>query len=215
MQNTIHLIVFARAPVYGRVKQRLARDIGKAAALEFYRNTLTALIARLKHGPWNLSVSVASPGDQHHAVFGGINATVQPSGDLGKRMRTALDSYTGFKRIIIGSDIPAIEQKHIQHAFALLENHDLVFGPATDGGFWLVGCSADQLSFEQTDEQTEEQANRVFMHDVRWSGSHALADTLKTLSSRKSVATTYTLSDVDDVQAYQNYCARRSVLAGQ
>ena len=126
-------------------------------------------------------------------------------------MRTVLDNYSGCNRIIIGSDIPAIEQKHIQDAYTLLANHDLVFGPATDGGFWLVGCSADQLACEKTDERTD----RVFMHDVRWSGSHALADTLKTLSPQKSVAKTYTLSDVDDLQAYQHYCRQSSVLTEQ
>jgi len=202
MQNTNHLTIFARAPVYGQVKQRLARDIGKTAALEFYRETLTALIARLRHGPWKLTVSVATPGDQYHAVFSGIETAEQPRGDLGVRMKSALDDHTGCHRIIIGSDIPDIEPGHIQRAFALLSNHDLVFGPATDGGFWLIGCSAAQLKFEQQD--------RAFMNGVRWSGCYALADTLKTLSPHKRVATACTLSDVDDQRAYQHYCRQRT-----
>jgi len=207
MQNTNQLIIFARAPVYGRVKQRLANQIGKSAALEFYRDTLTAVIARLKHGPWNLSVSVATPGDQEHAVFNDIETTVQPCGDLGVRMRSVLDGYNGCNRIIIGSDIPGIEQQHVQRAFALLTNNDLVFGPATDGGFWLVGCSAEHRICERT--------NRVFMNDVRWSGRHALADTLKTLPPQMRVATACTLSDVDDEQAYQHFLKQRSGMAGQ
>lgn len=201
MQNTNHLIIFARAPVYGRVKQRLARDIGKSAAYEFYHETLTALIARLRHGPWKLTVSVATPGDQHHEVFNGIETSEQPFGDLGVRMKSVLNNYTGCQRIIIGSDIPGIEAEHVQRAFALLSNNDLVFGPATDGGFWLIGCSATQSKFEQRDKD--------FMNGVRWSGCHALADTLKTLPPHKKVATACTLSDVDDLQAYQQYCRQR------
>lgn len=198
MQNTNHLIIFARAPVYGRVKQRLANEIGKSAALEFYHNTLTALISRLRHGPWQLSVSVATPGDQQHEVFKHLKTSEQPPGDLGERMRSVLESYTSSNRIIIGSDIPGIEQEHVQRAFALLDNHDVVFGPATDGGFWLVGCSQAQAVFESADQ--------LFMSGVRWSGCHALADTLKTLSPDKRVATAGTLSDVDDLQSYQHYC---------
>ena len=63
------------------------------------------------------------------------------------------------------------------------------------GGFWLIGCSAAESKFEQQDQ--------VFMNGVRWSTCHALADTLKTLPPHKRVATTCTLSDVDDLQAYQ------------
>lgn len=200
MQNANHLIIFARAPVYGGVKQRLAHDIGQSAALEFYTDTLTALIARLKNGPWCLSVSVATPGDQHHAAFAGIEAAEQPPGDLGVRMRSVLDSYPGCHRIIIGSDIPGIEPEHVQHAFASLKNHDLVFGPATDGGFWLVGCSADQPAGVQADQ--------LFMSNVRWSGCHALEDTLRTLAPHKRVATACTLSDVDDGHAYREYMAQ-------
>jgi len=200
MQNTDQLIIFARAPVYGQVKQRLARDIGKAAALEFYNNTLTDLIARLQNGPWSLSVSVATPGDQHHSAFAGVTTAEQLPGDLGLRMRTVLDSYTGCKRIIIGSDIPEIEPAHIHDAFEKLSNHDLVFGPATDGGFWLIGCSEEQVK--------DEPADQGFMRDVRWSSCYALADTLQTLSPHKRVATVCTLSDVDDQKAYQQYQQR-------
>ncbi len=207
MQNTNHLIIFARAPVYGRVKQRLANEIGKSAALEFYHNTLTALISRLRHGPWQLSVSVATPGDQQHEVFKHLKTSEQPPGDLGERMRSVLESYTSSNRIIIGSDIPGIEQEHVQRAFALLDNHDVVFGPATDGGFWLVGCRKGPLNCEQTDQG--------FMHDVRWSSCHALADTLETLPPQKSVATADTLSDVDDLLAYQHYCEQCSKVARQ
>ncbi len=86
--------------------------------------------------------------------------------------------------IIVGCDIPDITAAHIAKAFRALGRHDAVFGPATDGGYWLVGlrrrpCFTDPFG------------------KVRWSTPHALGDTLANLAGR-SVATIETLSDVDD-----------------
>ncbi len=199
LQKNNQLIVFARAPEYGRVKKRLARDIGCEGALQFYRDTLTSLLHRLNDGPWQLSVSVANPGDEEHPVFKGFDTTAQIAGDLGQRMKAALDQYKGSRRIIIGSDIPMIERAHIEHAFTCLSDHELVFGPAIDGGFWLIGC-AEQFSALDTEDDE-------FMKSVRWSSSHALADTLASLpaSTREHVATVNTLSDVDDGESYRQF----------
>lgn len=194
LQNVNQLIVFARAPVYGRVKQRLAHDIGRDEALRFYRETLKALLHRMNDGPWCLSVSVANPGDEKHPVFQGVNTIVQPPGDLGQRMKTVLSQHAGCRRIIIGSDIPLIECEHIADAFKRLSDHDLVFGPATDGGFWLVGCSE---KYPADDDE--------FMSNVRWSSSHALTDTISSLTDarRERVARVATLSDVDDGESFR------------
>lgn len=190
---TNHLILFARAPVYGAVKQRLAKDIGEQAALEFYRETLSSLIHRLQSGPWELHVSVATVGDEQHPVFQALPTTVQPEGDLGFRMRSVLSSFNNSNRIIIGSDIPAIETSHLQVAFDSLHNHDMVFGPATDGGFWLVGCA----------ESVPLNNDTAFMKNVRWSSRDALEDTLATVPAGLQVTKVATLSDVDDGDAYQ------------
>ena len=80
--------------------------------------------------------------------------------------------------VIIGSDIPNIERADIANAFHQLGRHDAVFGPAPDGGYWLVGQSRRRTVLQMFD-------------NVRWSSEHALADTMANLEggSVKAVAT--------------------------
>jgi glycosyltransferase A (GT-A) superfamily protein (DUF2064 family) len=91
--------------------------------------------------------------------------------------------------VLVGSDIPALAASHIAEAFALLRRSDVVFGPAEDGGFWLIGLNARTRLSGMFDR-------------VRWSGPHALADTLKNLSAFR-VGFAATLSDVDDAASYK------------
>lgn len=200
MRDKKQLIIFARAPNYGEVKQRLARDIGKAEALRFYEATLAALISNLKAGPWSLCVSVATPEAQAHPAFANVDTICQPEGDLGVRMKSALDAFAGSgkARIIVGSDIPSITRTHISNAFYALTTNDLVFGPAKDGGFWLVGCAS---SYPRPSSGYEN-----VMKNVRWSTDQALADTLDSVPSHNRVALIDTLSDVDDGNSYMNEC---------
>ena len=86
--------------------------------------------------------------------------------------------------MIVGTDVPGIRPAHIAEAFRLLGRHDAVFGPATDGGYWLVGL------------RRRPRVLRPFAN-VRWSSPHALADTLANLEGR-TVAFVATLSDVDE-----------------
>ena len=81
-------------------------------------------------------------------------------------------------------------------AFRLLGAHDLVFGPAADGGFWLVGAR-------------RRQPPRGLFERVRWSGPHALADTLAGLPRRTQIGFVETLEDVDDANAYRRLRPRR------
>jgi glycosyltransferase A (GT-A) superfamily protein (DUF2064 family) len=92
--------------------------------------------------------------------------------------------------VLVGADIPALAAPQIAAAFHLLGSHDLVFGPAEDGGFWLVGARHPRHLpplFER----------------VRWSGPDALADTLVGLPRRISVGYADRLEDVDDGSAYR------------
>ena len=84
--------------------------------------------------------------------------------------------------VIVGTDIPAIRAAHIAQAFRALGRHDAVFGPAADGGYWLVGLAPRRPA-------------RPFAA-VRWSTEHALADTLANFAGRR-VAMLRTLHDVD------------------
>jgi len=63
MPNQKHLVIFARAPRYGRVKTRLAKDIGKQPALRFYQRNLERLINRMRQGPWQLHITSCTISD--------------------------------------------------------------------------------------------------------------------------------------------------------
>ncbi len=189
-----HLVLFARAPRIGKVKTRLASDIGKTAALHFYRRNLLRMQYQLSRGPWTCTVAVASAGDCHHNAFKGQQVIVQPPGDIGKRMRDTLTTFRSDRCVIVGSDIPYITHEHIRRAFHALNNKDFVFGPATDGGFWLVG------------RRPLAQPGHRFMRNVRWSSRFALEDTLNSLPPQQQTALIDTLSDVDDGDEYRIYC---------
>jgi glycosyltransferase A (GT-A) superfamily protein (DUF2064 family) len=97
--------------------------------------------------------------------------------------------------VIIGADIPEIRADHIARAFAALGTADLVFGPARDGGYWLIGAKGP--------------ARRVPMFaNVRWSTRHALADTRANLEGRR-VALLDLLDDVDDEESYIRHLQRQ------
>lgn len=190
MRNSQHIIIFARAPIYGRVKRRLGNDIGKLRACQFYRSNLRKLIADLQSGPWNLHIALASSEDAKHPMFAGMSVMTQPVGDLGYRMRSAIQQFDKRQAIVIGSDVYGISRTHIKSAFSTLINHDVVFGPAFDGGFWLVGCGRSMTPGWR------------FMRGVRWSSQFALDDTLATVSSGCKVSQVSFLHDVDDGKTY-------------
>ena len=185
-----HLVIFAKEPRLGAVKSRLARDIGAAAALRFYEETLHALIARVAHrAPWRCWLAVTPDGfaplaqRRWRSLPRDLAVIAQGQGDLGVRMARSFARLPPGPAVLIGSDIPAIARSHIDDAFAALGRHDAVFGPAEDGGYWLVGLK---------------RAPRVLapFARVRWSGPHALADTRANLK-RKRVALAPRLGDVD------------------
>lgn len=186
-----HLVIFAKAPRIGRVKTRLARDIGQVPAWGFYRHMLAALVRRLAHDRrWRTVLAVAPD------TAAGVDAiwpksvlrARQGGGDLGQRMQRAFDLLEPGPVVIIGADIPGIRPDHIAAAFAALGTNDAVFGPAEDGGYWLVG-------------QKRTPRTRSIFGNVRWSGPHALADTRANLPGA-GVALLPPLYDIDDGDDY-------------
>jgi uncharacterized protein len=171
------VIVFARAPRLGAVKRRLAREIGDRAALRFHTATLTALVRDLKKS--RLNVLVALTPDRARMRLP-VPMIPQGSGDLGHRMARALARYRHVA--LIGCDIPEARATDVQAAFRLLGSKDAVFGPAADGGYWLIALGPRRPS-------------DLFGHS-RWSTEHALADTLGQFRCHR-VAFLRTLSDVD------------------
>ena len=180
-----HLVIFARTPQFGRVKRRLAATIGPAAATRFYRRTLDHQIRTLSRDRrWTVWLFLTpDPALRRASVRG------QGQGDLGQRMKRPFRLLPPGPVVLVGSDIPAMRPSHIARAFALLGSHDLVFGPATDGGFWLVGARRSRP------------LPRSLFAKVRWSTRHALADTLATIPQGYATGIADTLDDVDDAEA--------------
>ena len=187
------LVLFVRAPLLGSGKRRLARDIGDVAALRFERAMIALLLRRLaKDRRWRLRIAVTPDKACRRARHwrSGVEAVGQGAGDLGIRMRRALETCRPGPVVLVGADIPALDARHVAAAFRLLGSHDLVFGPAEDGGFWLVGARHPR------------RLPRLFER-VRWSGPDALADTLAGLPRRITVGYADRLEDVDDGDAYR------------
>jgi rSAM/selenodomain-associated transferase 1 len=188
------LVIMAKSPVAGRVKRRLARGIGDVAAIRFYRNALNHTLARLGADPrWRAYLAVAPD----HAVAAPywpsaakIPRIPQGAGDLGARMQTLFDRLPPGPVIIVGSDIPRIGPAQIAHAFKLLGRADAVFGPAPDGGYWLIGFKRSP------------RCPRPF-RGVPWSTGEALAATRANLRG-STVALTSLLSDVDTAEDYRS-----------
>jgi len=187
------VVIFARAPRLGVGKKRLASDVGRAAAHRFYRNNLMRLIAELADGPWRLAVAVTDPAETEAPVFAGLPTSWQGEGDLGARMARVLrwgGKAPAGPLVVVGSDIPDLGRGAVEAAFAALRRNDAVFGPSRDGGYYLVGASG------------RTQLPRGFMDGVRWSGPHALSDTVATLRDDWRVGMLDPLDDVDDGPDY-------------
>ena len=181
------VIVFARVPQLGRVKTRLARGIGALAALRFYRQTLAQTLRRLGRDPrWETRIA-ATPDRLALGPWrlrGKIPAQRQGRGALGQRMLRALHGAGRRPVAIVGCDIPDLDARAVSMALSRLASHDAVFGPSSDGGYWLIGLRGVRPS------------PRLF-DGVRWSTAHALADSIARLGGRR-IAMAGTLDDVDE-----------------
>ena len=186
------VVVFARAPRLGAVKRRLAAEIGDRAALRFHTETLNRLLRMLGADRRFHTVLAVTPDRATLRLPRGVFRVGQGTGDLGQRMRRAFEHFPHRRVALIGSDIPDANAADIAAAFRSLGRADAVFGPATDGGYWLVGMSPRRPAQPFT--------------AVRWSTQHALADTLMNFSPRR-VAMLRTLHDVDTAEDWRAFRA--------
>ncbi|MDO7854725.1 TIGR04282 family arsenosugar biosynthesis glycosyltransferase [Hymenobacter convexus] len=190
-----HLLVFAREPVLGRVKTRLAADIGPEAALAVYRELLgiTAAAVTAAQVPatvWLAEAPALADATQPRPEWPGLPWHVQPATEsLGERMTHAFGEAfaAGATRVvIIGTDCPGLTTELLQAAFEALETHEMVIGPADDGGYYLLGLRNLQPALF---------ANK------NWSTATVLPDTLADAARLGlSVAQLPVLHDVDSGQ---------------
>ena len=249
------LVVFARLPIPGKAKTRLAKDVGDANAAEFYARmaerifTVTSRCERISSRTVFFSERGEEDGirrwlqgkrreralDPRAASWADIRLEPQAGGgDLGERMRRALDHALSrggsdggpcAKAIVIGTDIPSLDAKHVDRAVTLLDTHDAVFGPAVDGGYYLLGVRASTTK-NRTDGGAGPgavsggagsggggagpgAAHPAMFTDIPWSTGTVLVDSLRACDANgvayAPVESMETLRDVDtadDVYAW-------------
>ena len=141
------LILMVKEPRPGRVKTRLAAEIGDVPATWWFRHQSRRLIRNTADPRWrtvitlspDVAVATSRSWPPHPVRW------PQGGGDLGDRMRRALARAMPGPALLIGGDIPAVERSHVARAFRALRGADAVFGPATDGGFWAVGIRGPRV----------------------------------------------------------------------
>lgn len=188
------LVIMAKQPIAGAVKSRLAgggrgakAGIGVAAATRFYRTALRHTVLRLATDQrWQTFLAISPAPTRLSACWPRVPSLShigQESGCLGARMQGLFDCLPKGPVIIVGSDIPAIRPAHIAEAFHCLGDADAVFGPAHDGGYWLVGLKRSPRRLAP-------------FEGVPWSSARTLAATIENLRGAR-IALTHTLRDVD------------------
>lgn len=167
------LIIFTRNPELGKVKTRLAKDIGDEAALALYRFLLehtVSVTASLKVDKQVFySEKIQEDDIWNSAIF---SKRLQQGLDLGQKMENAFreafsENYKSV--VIIGSDLYDLETKDLENAFFQLKTHDAVIGPAKDGGYYLLGMKS---------------LNSSVFKNKKWSTNTVFKETLKDLKNK-------------------------------
>lgn len=185
------VIVFVKNIKLGTVKTRLAKTIGDIGAFEVYSELVKITEQATEHLDIDKRIyfSTAVVDSQWIGDF----KTVQHGADLGERMLNAFrDGFkAGYKKIVlIGSDLPDINSTHIEKGIHALKENNVVFGPAEDGGYYLVGMSKMQAS--------------IFINKP-WSQSNLLDETL--LELHKLKVPVKTLEPLNDIDTYDDLIA--------
>ena len=145
-------IVFVRAPEADKVKTRLAQKLNAAYVLDLYKSFTADILAMLVTGkhPVRICYHPAAAGAQTKAWLGDhLDYFSQKGQNLGQRMANAFSQTfaVGYQRVLlIGTDLPDLPATIVAQAFAALKTHAAVIGPSTDGGYYLIGFSADTFT---------------------------------------------------------------------
>jgi rSAM/selenodomain-associated transferase 2/rSAM/selenodomain-associated transferase 1 len=144
------LIVFGRYPVPGRTKTRLIPALGPAGAAELQRRMTERMMATVRAVAERCGASIefryegGNLSKMRRWLGPDLSYLPQAGEGLGERMRGALEHALrdGCRRVVlVGTDVPELPAERLRAAFEALPEHDLVLGPSTDGGYWLIGLS--------------------------------------------------------------------------
>lgn len=197
------LIMVTRFPQPGRTKTRLIPALGAVGAAQLQQRMTELLVERLQtvcdHASLALEVHFAdgSLAQMHDWLGDDVTFKPQGSGNLGKRLHEAFQQ--GFRAgqqpiLMVGSDCPDLGEGHIIQALSALHRHDVVLGPAHDGGYYLIGLK---------------RPHPTLFENISWGQSCVLAETIAIATAQGlSVALLDPLSDIDrpeDLHRWQAY----------
>jgi uncharacterized protein len=196
------LIVFVKAPRPGAVKTRLAAAIGPEAACFAYQRLVRCVLGKLSCLPSiQLYISPPDCAVEIQAMAGERwEIHSQDEGDLGARMHGAF--VRAFAQrwkpvVIIGSDCPDIEPADVMEAWQRLSSHDVVIGPARDGGYWLIGLREPQPGL---------------FHGMSWSTSKVMEETIQRAASLG--LSVHRLRELSDIDTHEDWLAWGNRAAG-
>lgn len=207
MESTRALIIFARYPALGLTKTRLAASLGDGETLQLYEAMLadTAWSAGQVANCCHLAALTGLPRDGSapldplgRAPFATFLLSEQQGDDFGSRLGAAMElaaATAGGPALLVGADSPEISAELLERAFGCLEEHDVVLGPAPDGGYYLIGMRSYHPSLFQ---------------DIHWSTETVAVET-EAAAHALGLKTTRleALSDVDYLEDLWNLAQRR------
>lgn len=190
-----HLLIFIKNPIKGKAKTRLAATVGDNEALRIYLELLqhTRNIATQIDAKRNLFYAhfIDNKDEWNNSDF---DKQLQINGDLGEKMTAGFQAVfekKATKAVIIGSDCASLTTDIVTEAFAKLDTHDFVIGPADDGGYYLIGMRA---------------FSPEIFENIAWSTEAVFPQTVDIITkNNKTYALLPTLSDIDYEEDWKKY----------
>ncbi|MGH7601447.1 MAG: TIGR04282 family arsenosugar biosynthesis glycosyltransferase [bacterium] len=200
-RNRLALLIFVKHPEPGKVKTRLASAIGAELAAQLYSEFIRATFSFAQQIEAAARFVTFTPAEKEQALREHFPGPFQwfaqiDSADLGARIQHAIRrvQQAGYSHVLtIGTDSPSLPTKYLDQAAAALETHDLVLGPATDGGYYLIGLKSAPPP--------------ELFTGIDWSTERVLHQTLQRAEQlRMSVHLLPSWYDVDDLITLRRFC---------
>ena len=191
LKNNPLVLVFCKNQIIGKVKTRLALSIGQKKAFLIYSELVnkTATVVNSLSSEVHIYYSdYIEENDNFNSSK--IKKFIQKGNNLGDRMINALNiSFKNFSPIvIIGSDLWELEISDIMDAFGILKKKNIVIGPSTDGGYYLIGMNyLDTKIFE----------------NKKWGQQSVLNDTIRDIDDKTNM---HLLDEKTDIDTYYDLC---------
>ena len=191
LKNNPLVLVFCKNQILGKVKSRLALKIGQKKALLIYSELVnkTASIVNSLSAEVHLYYSdYIEENDNFNPLK--IKKFIQKGKNLGDRIINALNiSFKKFSPVvIIGSDLWKLEVSDIEDAFRILKNKNIVIGPSTDGGYYLIGMNY---------------LNTKIFENKNWGQESVLNDTIRDIDDKTNI---HLLDEKTDIDTYEDLC---------